>query len=116
MKNRLIYLAIPYTWNPQKSFEIANRVAADLMEQGYIVFSPISHSHPIADWMTDDKRLSQDFWMYQDLPILDVCQELKLIVVGENGMELIQNSQGCQKEYRRAEANKQPITYYYYAE
>ena len=116
MKNKIIYLAIPYTWNPTKAFDIANRVAADLMEEGYIIFSPISHSHPIADWMEDSKRLSQEFWMHQDLPILDMCSELKLIVVGKDGMQLIEQSRGCQREKQQAINNQQPITYYYYEE
>ena len=43
-----IYLAIPYSGMAEESFRIANEVSAKLMNEGHIVFSPISHSHPIA--------------------------------------------------------------------
>ena len=43
-----IYLAIPYTNMEEKSFILANEVAAELINEGYIVYSPISMSHPIS--------------------------------------------------------------------
>ena len=44
-----IYLAIPYTGIEEESFNIANKVAARLIEDGHIVVSPISHSHSIRE-------------------------------------------------------------------
>ena len=43
-----IYLCIPYTGMEALSFKIANIKAGELMQAGNLVFSPISHSHPIA--------------------------------------------------------------------
>ena len=47
-----IYLAVPYSNGDAKTrqerFERVNRVAAKLMREGFLVFSPISHTHPIA--------------------------------------------------------------------
>lgn len=67
-----IYLAGPYSHpDPtvrQRRFEQLNRYAARLMEAGIPMFSPISHSHPIADHMVEDR--GHDFWMAMDLPIL----------------------------------------------
>jgi len=113
--SEIIYLAIPYTWNPEESYKIANEVAAELISQGKVVFSPISHSHPIADYMEESKRCDFDLWMKEDLPILRVCSKIIFIVVGENGMELIDNSKGCQREMREAIIANKPISYYHYS-
>jgi len=114
MQQKIIYLAIPYTWNPEKSFEIANKVAAKLMKEGHIVFSPISHSHVIADYLDNNLRTSQKFWMYQDIPILKVCSELHVIVIGKDGQKLISESKGCMREIREAKDERKPVKYVYY--
>jgi nucleoside 2-deoxyribosyltransferase len=45
-----IYLAGPYShWNPAVRairFHKLNEKAAELLNAGFLVFSPISHSHP----------------------------------------------------------------------
>lgn len=44
-----IYIAIPYSSvDKEASFRIANKVASEQYKLGNIVYSPISHSHPIA--------------------------------------------------------------------
>ena len=62
-----IYLAAPYSHsNPsirQSRFMAANQAAAKLIGMGHIVFSPISHSHPIAQVMGN--HLSR-IWLDQD--------------------------------------------------
>lgn len=112
--NKLIYLAIPYTYNPDESFDIANEVAAILMTDGDIVFSPVSHSHKIADYLPEKMRFSQTFWMNQDLPILNKCDELYLVKIGKNGNKLINESKGCQSEIKCAIENNIPIKYFQY--
>ena len=51
-KGTKLYLGLPYSDNNSKvmqyRFEVANQIAAELMNMGYYVFSPISHSHPIS--------------------------------------------------------------------
>ena len=47
MIDKKIYLAIPYSGHIEKSFRLANEIAAELIQKGFIVFSPISMSHPI---------------------------------------------------------------------
>lgn len=82
----MIYLATPYSHpDPavrQGRFEAANQMTAVLIEQGHVVFSPISHSHVVAPFL---KRKSTDweFWKLQDLPMLAVCD--KLIVMTYDG-------------------------------
>ncbi len=74
----MIYLAVPYS-HPypsirEKRFHQANRAAGKLIDAGHMVFSPISHSHPIAvehglptDW---------SWWQQYDLEMLKVCSVL----------------------------------------
>jgi nucleoside 2-deoxyribosyltransferase len=86
-----VYLAIPYTFNPELSFDIANKVSADLMKKGHIVFSPISHSHVISDYLPQIVRTDSDWWMTQDLPFVEWADELHIVVIGERGTELVEN-------------------------
>lgn len=112
-----IYLAIPYTFNPALSASIANKVAADLMEQGHIVFSPISHSHGIADHLPDKLRTDADWWMTQDLPFVEWADELCMVVIGDMGTDLIEQSKGVQMEIAHAKKlGKEIMIYEYYAD
>jgi hypothetical protein len=114
MNKELVYLAIPYTWNPDESFRIANEISAELMEDGEVVFSPISHSHVIADYMRDDLRTDYEFWMSIDLPILLKCSRMIIVVLGGEGEILIDKSRGCQRELEVAEENGITVEKYYY--
>lgn len=104
-----IYLAIPYTWNPCKSFQIANKITADLMSKGHIVFSPISHSHPVADYLPDELRTDSDWWMNQDLPFVEWADEVHVVCIGEYGTNYIDNSKGVRMELEHAKQHKKPI-------
>jgi len=114
MAKEKIYLAIPYTWNAAKSFEIANKVAAHYMSLGHPVFSPISHSHSIADHLDESLRYDQDFWMAQDLPLVEWCDEIVVVCIGEYGGDLIANSKGVRKEIESAQALGKKIEIYQY--
>jgi hypothetical protein len=52
---KIIYLASPYADKDPKVMEarrdVCDRIAMRLMERGYIVFSPLSHTVPIAKHM-----------------------------------------------------------------
>ena len=109
-----IYLAIPYSYNPEESFRIANEVAAELMEEGYVVFSPISHSHPICHFVKEENKISHEFWLRQDKTWLELCNWVVFVVIGEEGTELLRNSEGCQDEYNDALNLDKRIKYYYY--
>ena len=115
MKKEIIYLSIPYTFNPDKSFYIANKVASKLMQEGNVVFSPVSHSHCIADHMDEELRTSQEFWMSQDLPMVGVCDRMVVVSIGENGEKMIEESSGCQGEIKEAENLCMNIEIYNYA-
>lgn len=114
MKKEKIYLAIPYSiWDLEKSFKLANKMAAKLMKEGYIVFSPISHSHPIGKLLTDH-QLDHDFWMNQDLPWLECCDRVILAVPNIPNVEkLIANSKGISRELEKASELNIPVSYRY---
>ena len=107
------YLAIPYTFCPELSFRIANEVCAKMMTSGEVVFSPISHSHSIANHLDYSLQVDHEFWMHQDLPLLRMCEEVIVIHLwyfdphgrhGElDGARLIAQSRGVQAELREAE-------------
>jgi hypothetical protein len=100
-----IYLAIPYTGMEELSFNTANRIAGQLMREGHIVFSPISHSHPIAK--TCELPAHWDYWREADTSFLSWCDEMR--VIGLNG--LWQNSKGVKAELEIALKLGKPIKF-----
>ena len=90
-----IYLAIPYTHASaeirEQRFRLANKYAAKYMNQGHIVFSPISHSHTIAKQET--LPVEWEFWKKQDKAFIEWCDVL--VVVMADGWE---TSTGVQAE------------------
>ena len=76
------------------------------MREGHAVFSPIAHSHYIADHLHDDLRMDHEFWMRQDLAILRYCQ--KVIVLRLAGWE---RSRGIAREMDEARTLGIPIEY-----
>lgn len=110
--NKVIYLSVPYTKiDHELSFDISNKVAARLMAEGNTVFSPISHSHPIAQYIPSKLRESHRFWMSQDMPILSICDELIIVVIKDKGMDFIKDSVGCNEELHYANEHGIPVTY-----
>jgi hypothetical protein len=80
----IAYIACPYSHSDplvrQMRFTQVSRVAARLMLKGEVVFSPISHSHPIEQYGMDEPQ-GYDFWMDQDLPILRKCSKLYVMML-----------------------------------
>lgn len=105
--NKTIYVAIPYTFNPEKSYEIANIVSAKLIERGYFIFSPVTLFHPISK-VIDNSFDNHAFWMKHCLHHLDLCDELCVVDLGEHNIE----SAGCKMEIDFARNNDIPIMYY----
>ena len=83
----ITYLAVPYTHADPKirhhRFERVNKMAARLMSQGQIIFSPISHSHPIA--IEGKANTDWSYWVNFDTAFLK-CSK-KLIVLKLEGWE-----------------------------
>jgi len=78
-----IYLCIPYSHiDPDvrhQRFDTANRGAAKLIKEGHVVFSPISHSHPIAPYIGNPNNSA--FWVAQDLSFIEWCDEMHVICI-----------------------------------
>lgn len=114
MRTQITYLAIPYSWFPELSYEIANEIAADHMKRGIVMFSPISHSHSISKYLPSELIQNMDYWMKMDLPILDRCDRMILVVIGDNGHQLISESVGCLKELELCKDRYMNLSYYHY--
>jgi hypothetical protein len=79
----LIYLAAPYTHKDRavmvERFEKINVVAARLMATGLYVFSPISHTHPIAD--AGELPRGWEFWNGYDRVMLSRCNNIHVLTL-----------------------------------
>jgi len=102
----MIYLAGPYTHKDEAvrvaRFEALTKKAAELMIDGHVVFSPITHGHAIAE--RHDLPLEFDWWQHQCLKMLENAK--RLIVVRIDGYA---ESVGVQAEIAYAEANNIPV-------
>lgn len=105
----MIYLACPYSHPDasvrQQRFEAACRHAAKLIREGEVVFSPLSHSSPIAD-LGDLDPLSHAIWMPQNWWF--VCHAEKVVVLRLEGWE---ESRGVQQELRWARQLGRTVRY-----
>lgn len=83
MQRNIIYLACPYTHSDptiqRDRVELASMVAAKLMSDGAIVYSPITHGHAIAQHLAPAVSRRHDFWMEQCLPFLAMAKELIIL-------------------------------------
>jgi hypothetical protein len=82
---KFIYLASPYS-HPEASVREARYVAAckkaaQYANRGIAVFSPIAHTHHMADYMDEAKRMDFDLWMRMDLPLLKNADELHVLCI-----------------------------------
>ncbi len=74
-KEKLYYLASPYSKYPdglKAAFKDVSAIAARLVSEGYKVFSPIAHSHPIAVYGKLD-ALSYEIFLGLDVAFLKRC-------------------------------------------
>lgn len=71
----MIYLASPYSHpDPEvrkQRFHEVCRIAAELIQQGEVVFCPIAHSHPLE--VHGGLQGGWDFWAGQDIPFMERC-------------------------------------------
>lgn len=109
----LIYLATPYSHEDpevmERRYECAVVAAAELMKQGHIVFAPIVHSHAIGKHIGMQagghaNPANHEFWMKQDLPVLERCDELYILTL--RGWE---HSRGVKEEIECADRLRKPV-------
>ena len=104
----MIFLSCPYS-HPDPAirehrFRTACRATAKLMRSGIVVFSPLSHSVPIAEHGGLDE-MTHEFWMSMDIPILRCCDEVLVL-----GLADWEQSLGVRQEMFEALALGKPIT------
>lgn len=82
---KYIYLASPYSHAEHEvreaRYQAACKKAAQYVQKGIPVFSPIAHSHPMVPYLTDAESLSFDLWMKMDLPLLKNADELHVLCI-----------------------------------
>lgn len=88
-----------------RRFKAACKKAADLMDRGYVVFSPIAHSHAVEREGMHEVR-DGNFWLAQDLEILKRCD--RLFVYKLQGWD---RSRGIAREVAFAQEEGIPIDY-----
>lgn len=108
---KLTYLAVPYSHHDpsvrRDRFRAANQAAGMLMSGGHIVFSPISHTHPIADECA--LPTGWDYWGAFDRAYLSVSARVVVLMidgwresVGVSAEITIANEMGIPVEYLEA--------------
>ena len=78
-----IFLAAPYSSVDPAQVEYRvhqiNKAAAQLMREGHIVFSPISHSHYIA--MQENLPKTFEWWVKQNHAFIDWADEMCVLAL-----------------------------------
>ena len=78
----LVYLASPYTDDDpevmEHRFNAVTKYAATLMRRGIFVFSPISHTHPIAKY---GLPLGWEYWKELDTTMLSKCDSMIVLML-----------------------------------
>jgi hypothetical protein len=100
-----IYISIPYTGMETHSFQIANQVAGELIKMGHVIFSPISHSHPIA--IECGMAGDHEAWKAQNEAFLRWCDEM--VIVDIVGWE---KSNGVSWEMQEISKMGKPFTFW----
>ncbi|MCX7801381.1 MAG: DUF1937 family protein, partial [Fimbriimonadales bacterium] len=103
----MIYLASPYS-HPDPAvrearYQAACRATAALLQAGWVVFSPIVHSHPLVKFALPT---GWDFWERIDRDYLARCDEV--VVLTLPGWEA---SVGVREEVRLARELGKPVRY-----
>lgn len=98
----MIYIGAPYSHQDPTvrslRHQLVNDYASRLIKQGRIVFSPLSHSHVIAFYLTEEECLDHELWMKQDLFFLEKSKEMHVLKLP--GWE---RSKGLQREIKQAD-------------
>lgn len=108
---KYIYFASPYS-HPnsevrQKRFEVINSCVAELMLTGVVVYSPISHNHPIA--VSNQLPTGWEFWNRLDEVFIHHCSSI--LVLQLKGWR---DSVGVKAELEIAKKFGKPIYYMNY--
>ena len=102
-----VYIAIPYSHEDERirhaRFEVATAYFAHLINRGIYAFSPITNSHPPAEYGV---RTDWDFWEGYDKKVLDACSEIHVLTMPGWG-----TSKGVTEEINYARSKDMPVKY-----
>lgn len=108
-KGELFYVACPYSHKDKavmvERWEKVNKFAAKLMAKGWYIYSPISHTHPIA--VVGDLPRGWDFWHGYDTCMISRANGLIVFMI--DGWK---ESTGVQAEIKLAKDYQIPVSYY----
>lgn len=101
------YLATPYSKWPHgldDAARVAEKLAARLLEERFPIFSPIAHSHSIAQHVVAAEKRDFDFWLGADKPLVDAA--IGLLIADLTGWR---ESRGVVQEIKWGREQKKPI-------
>lgn len=82
----IVYLACPYSKGTSNArlarYEAVTHVAARLIQQRLVVFSPITMTHPIDLILAGEgDTLGSDYWIAFDVSFMEACSELMVLMM-----------------------------------
>lgn len=86
LNRQVIYLAGPYTSadaaGRAERFDALTKAAAKFISKGYIVYSPITHTHPIDVEMIEMGITNDsDYWCDFDETFMSVCTDMVILML-----------------------------------
>jgi hypothetical protein len=108
----IVYLACPYS-HPSMDvrlsrFEASAHAAADLIQRGKFVYSPITMTHPIDLVMVEEgETMGSDYWCDFDEAFMRVCSEMIILTI--SGWR---ESRGIAREARFFQDAAKPVRYF----
>jgi hypothetical protein len=107
----VLYIACPYTHpDPaikEQRFKLATKIAALYVERGHIVYSPITHTHPLDVELAGHGTLGSDFWVKFDETFMAICSEM--IIIKTDGWD---KSSGIKREMEYFKEHGKPISFF----
>ena len=105
----MIYLASPYTHEDpavkEQRFRAVCEVASKMMQTGIHVFSPIAHTHPIAEFGLPGHW---EFWEEYDRKFIKWCDSVTVLM-----LDGWQDSKGVNAEISIAVDLGKPVAFYH---
>lgn len=103
----MVYLAQPYSINPELSYQLAKEISAGAVADGIAIYSPVAYGHLIAP------NASYDYWLSHGIDMLRSCDSL--VIVEDSPLGPSDDSPGVQRELATAEAYGLPVYKYSYS-
>jgi hypothetical protein len=112
----ILYLAAPYSHlDPdirEDRYARITAVAAQLISQGRIVFSPITMTHPIDKLLAGHtETLGSEYWVDFDEAFMEFCSEIAVVMI--DGWD---KSSGVAREVKFFRDRGRPVHYIRYKE